>query len=101
MEYQQRRINQAQQIKELEGLSDTAAESTETNNNTSIKTDLNYWLAEQVKNDSSPINMEIKKAKQRHIEELDKRAEKSKKISKVHDATLATEINSLLKDSKK
>ncbi|NOG61145.1 MAG: cyclic nucleotide-binding domain-containing protein [Proteobacteria bacterium] len=62
-----------------------------------ISSDLKEWLKEQVKNELSPINQEVQQAKRRLIEQANLRAEKSRKITKIHDQTLSTEINNLVK----
>jgi len=66
-----------------------------------LNEDLKEWLAEQVKNESSPLNKEIKKAKGRIVQQADLRYKKAKTISKIHDQFLAAEIDVLLKDYKK
>ena len=66
-----------------------------------ISKDLRYWLSEQVSNDLSPINREIANSKRKLIEEANKRAERSKQVSKAHDKALSSEIDALLKNSEK
>ena len=66
-----------------------------------ISKDLRYWLAEQVTNDLSPINREIADSKRKLIEEANKRAERSKQLSKAHDKALSSEIDALLKNPEK
>jgi CRP-like cAMP-binding protein len=70
----------------------------ENTQNDLIKNDLEEWLGEQAKNELTPLNQEILNAKRKLIEEANARAEKSRIISKVHDQTLSSEIDSLLKD---
>jgi CRP-like cAMP-binding protein len=62
-----------------------------------INSDLRDWLSEQVKNEMLPINIEVQNAKRRLIEQANARAEKARKISKIHDQALSTEIDSLVK----
>ncbi len=64
-----------------------------------INNDLKAWLVEQEKNVLSPLNREVENAKRKLIDEANVRAEISKKIAKVHDQTLSTEIDALLKGS--
>jgi len=71
----------------------TQAES----DNEEINSDLKKWLREQVKNELLPINQEVQKAKRRLMEEANARAEKEKKIAKLHDQTLSSEIDTLIK----
>ncbi len=59
--------------------------------------DLKQWMGEQVRNELLPLNKEIQNAKRRLIEEANSRAEKSKQITKIHDQTLSSEIDTLLK----
>jgi len=66
-----------------------------------LNDDLKEWLAEQVKNESSPLNEELRKAKGRIVQQADVRYKKAKKISKIHDQFLSAEIDVLLKDYKK
>jgi CRP-like cAMP-binding protein len=63
--------------------------------------DIKEWLAEQVRNESTPLNNEIRKAKGRIVQQADLRYKKARKISKIHDQTLSAEIDLLLKDSNK
>ncbi len=69
--------------------------------NHALNDDLKEWLAEQVKNESSPLNKELKRAKNRIVQQADVRYKKAKKISKIHDQFLSAEIDVLLKDSNK
>ena len=69
--------------------------------NHALNNDLKEWLAEQVKNESSPLNKELKKAKGRIVQQADVRYKKAKQISKIHDQLLSAEIDVLLKDSNK
>ena len=69
--------------------------------NHGLNDDLKKWLAEQVKNESSPLNMELSKAKSRIVQQADIRYKKAKQTSKIHDKTLSVEIDVLLKDSNK
>ena len=69
--------------------------------NHGLNDDLKKWLAEQVKNESSPLNMELSKAKSRIVQQADIRYKKAKQTSKIHDKTLSAEIDVLLKDSNK
>jgi CRP-like cAMP-binding protein len=62
-----------------------------------LTNDLKEWLGEQAKNEMSPINQEVQNAKRRLIEQAKIRAEQSQKISKIHDQTLTTELDKLLK----
>ncbi len=69
--------------------------------NHALNDDLKEWLAEQVKNESSPLNKELRKAKGRIVQQADVRYKKAKEISKIHDQFLSAEIDVLLKDSNK
>ncbi|GJM04807.1 MAG: hypothetical protein DHS20C09_07980 [marine bacterium B5-7] len=69
--------------------------------NHALNNDLKEWLAEQVKNESSPLNKEIKRAKGRIVQQADIRYKKAKKIEKIHDLGLSAEIDVLLKDLNK
>lgn len=64
---------------------------------TQIKDELREWVKQQVKNDLTPLNKEIQRAKRKLIEQANDRAEKAKQIEKVHDQALSSEINTLLK----
>lgn len=66
-----------------------------------LNDDLKEWLAEQVKNESSPLNKELRKAKGRIVQQADMRYKKAKQITKRHDQFLSAEIDVLLKDSNK
>lgn len=66
-----------------------------------INDDLKTWLAEQVENETTPLNRDIAKAKKKLLEEANERVERAKKISKTHDQMLSTEIDALLKGSAK
>lgn len=62
-----------------------------------MNNDLKQWLGEQVKNELLPINQEVQNAKRRLIEQVNERAVKSKQQTKIHDQTLSSEIDTLLK----
>tara|TARA_R110002072_G_scaffold178580_1_gene334607 strand:- start:13831 stop:15678 length:1848 start_codon:yes stop_codon:yes gene_type:complete len=69
--------------------------------NHALNNDLKEWLAEQVKNELSPINKEVRKVKGRIVQQADVRHKKAKQISKIHDQSLSAEIDCLLKDLNK
>ncbi len=62
-----------------------------------LNDELKEWLSEQVRNELTPINQEVQKAKRRLIEQANARAVRTKQISKAHDHTLSSEIDTLLK----
>jgi CRP-like cAMP-binding protein len=62
-----------------------------------VNKDLRDWIMEQTMNEMSPINQEVQLAKRRIIEQANIRAEKTKRISKLHDQRLSVEIDSQLK----
>ncbi len=62
-----------------------------------INSELKQWLKEQVKNELTPINREVQNAKRKLIDQANVRAEQSKQIKKMHDQTLSSEIDTLLK----
>jgi CRP-like cAMP-binding protein len=66
-----------------------------------INDDVKKWVAEQVENETTPLNRDIAKAKKKLLEEVNKRVERAKKISKTHDQDLSNEIDALLKGSNK
>lgn len=66
-----------------------------------LNDDLKKWLSEQEKNESSPLNEELKKARSRIIQQADLRYKKASQISKVRNQALAAELDTLLKDSNK
>ncbi len=66
-------------------------------NTEEMNSDLKEWLGVQVKNESSPINQEVQNEKRKLIEQVNARSEESKQREKVHDQTLSSEIDNLLK----
>jgi CRP-like cAMP-binding protein len=72
-------------------------ESREKQQNEEINSDLKNWVGEQLRNEMLPINKEIQNAKRKLIEQANSRAEQTKQISKIHDQTLSSEIDTLLK----
>ncbi len=66
-----------------------------------LNDELKEWLAEQVKNESSPLNKELRKAKGRIVQQADLSHKKARRISKIQDQFLSAEIDVLLKDSNK
>lgn len=89
-------LNKKDSVKQTSSPVETQSESvnskeTETNN------DLQEWLKRQVENELTPINREVQKAKRRLIEQANERAVKSKQIKKIHDLSLTSEIDALLK----
>jgi CRP-like cAMP-binding protein len=77
--------------------SDTVSKDSQGHEKEEMNSDLKKWLSEQVKNELLPINQEVQNAKRKLIEQANARAEKSKQQEKIHDQTLSTEIDSLLK----
>lgn len=97
------KIKNMQQAAEAEYIRIKADQDTQRQptQNHALNDDLKEWLAEQVKNESSPLNKELKKAKSRIVQQADVRYKKAKQISKIHDKFLSAEIDVLLKDSNK
>jgi CRP-like cAMP-binding protein len=98
-EYLARKIENELNNKELpaEKNQDTKNENPVIEEKQIVNKDLKDWINEQMKNETSPINQEVQLAKRRLIEQANERAEKSRKLSKIHDQTLSVEIDSLLK----
>ncbi len=88
--------NSADQANESVPL-ESKSENPKENKNEELNGELREWLSEQVKNELTPINQEVQKAKRRLIEQANERALKTKQISKIHDQTLSSEIDTLLK----
>lgn len=60
--------------------------------------DLKEWLSDELENELSPLNKEIKRVKSKIIKEADERLEKTKQLSKIHDQRLSAELDGLLRN---
>lgn len=77
--------------------SDNIVQNIDKSEEVDVNNELKEWLSEQVRNELSPMNIEVQNAKRRLIEQANARAERDRKISKLHDQTLTSEIDSLMK----